>query len=122
MGIGKKIERLMSEKSISLKELSERTDVSYNTLYAMLKRDSTKADPNTIEKIAAVFSVPPYELYDFTDNYSIPVLGSAKYVFDSEEHQLQTDINYDIEKLNLTGIREAAKRINELTQIKKYTE
>lgn len=122
MGIGKQIERLLSEKSISLKELSVRSGVSYNTLYAMLKRDSVKADPTTIEKIATVLNITPYELYDFTAKYSIPEQNSAQYVFDSEEHRLLMDIIHDVEKLNLTGKREATKRINELTEITKYTE
>jgi len=122
MGLGKRIERLLSEKSITIKELSEISDVSYNTIYAMIKRDSNKVDPKTVEKIASALGMLPYELYDFTTTYAIPLPDSPKYLFDTEEHQLQMDINNDAEKLNLVGKREAAKRINELTEIKKYTE
>lgn len=122
MGIGKRIERLLSEKSMTLKELSERTDISYNTIYAIIKRDSNKVDPNTVEKIAKALGMLPYELYDFTTTYLIPTPESPKYLFDTEEHRLQIDINNDVERLNLVGKREAAKRINELTEIKKYIE
>lgn len=122
MGIGKRIDRLLSEKSMSLKELSELTEISYNTIYAIIKRDSNKVDPNTVEKIATALGMLPYELYDFTTTYSIPKPESAKYVFDTEEHRLQMDINNDVEKLNLVGKREAAKRVNELTAFKQYTE
>jgi transcriptional regulator with XRE-family HTH domain len=52
MGLGSEIKAALKERKMSIKELSERTGISLNTLYAITKRDSTNVNMDIIMKIA----------------------------------------------------------------------
>ena len=59
MGIGKNLKELLKEKNISIKELSELSGISVNTLYSITKRDPKVVNSETIEKIASALEIPP---------------------------------------------------------------
>jgi transcriptional regulator with XRE-family HTH domain len=52
MGLGSEIKAALKERNMTIKELSERTGISVNTLYAITKRDSTNVNMDIIMKIA----------------------------------------------------------------------
>lgn len=62
MAIGKRIEELASAKEINLKELSRMAGVSYNTLYAIVKRDNDSVRPDILNSIAIILDVSVNEL------------------------------------------------------------
>ena len=64
MGIGIRIKRILRERKMTIKQLSEESGVSLNTLYSITKRDSTRADPVIIQKVANALMVPVQALYD----------------------------------------------------------
>lgn len=52
MGFGSILKVLLSERNMSIKELSEETGIPLNTLYSITKRDTINVRPETIQKIA----------------------------------------------------------------------
>lgn len=59
MGVGAKIKTLLSERNMTIKELSEKTGISINTLYSITKRDSSNVRISTLEAIANALNVKP---------------------------------------------------------------
>lgn len=57
MGFGTRIKELIKKKNITIKELSERTNIPVNTLYSITARDSNNAKMDTISKIASALGV-----------------------------------------------------------------
>ena len=57
MGIGKKLEQLLDANNMNANELAKKINVSPQTIYSMIKRDSKKADIEVLLKIADVFGV-----------------------------------------------------------------
>lgn len=65
MGIGNKLTKLLSATGTNANELANRIDVSPQTIYSMIKRDSKKADIEVLLKIADFFGVTAeYFVYD----------------------------------------------------------
>lgn len=64
MGLGSNIKKILQEKNITIKELSEKTGISVNTLYAITKRDSKSANIETLIKISQALDVPINTLVD----------------------------------------------------------
>jgi DNA-binding Xre family transcriptional regulator len=62
MAIGKRIEDLARERKINLKELSRQANVSYNTLYAIVKRNNDSVRPDILQNIAKALNVSVDEL------------------------------------------------------------
>jgi len=62
---GEIIGNLAKEKGINLRQLSIKADVPYNTLYAIVKRKSSRVDVETLLKIAKALDV---HLRDLADN------------------------------------------------------
>ena len=74
--------------------------------------------------------------YDWLDEYLLSLPGAEKdykpewawfryrirYLLGNVEESTAIGILSDLSKLNADGKREAGKRVNELTEIKKYTE
>lgn len=52
MGLGSEIKAALKERNMTIKELSERTGISLNTLYAITKRDSNNVSMDIVMKIA----------------------------------------------------------------------
>ncbi|GLB28156.1 hypothetical protein LAD12857_00790 [Lacrimispora amygdalina] len=72
MGIGVKIKELLSEKKMSVAELSRLTGISTNTLYAVIRRDSDRMNGEALIKISEIFQVPLSTL--FSDGETMLVL------------------------------------------------
>lgn len=62
MGIGTNLKKILSDKNMTIKELSEKSGVSLNTLYSITKRDSNMSRYDIIEKIALTLNVTVKEL------------------------------------------------------------
>ena len=62
MGFGSVLKSLLSEKNMSIKDLSEVTGIPLNTLYSITKRDSVNVRPETLEKIANALQITSDEL------------------------------------------------------------
>lgn len=73
MGIGMKIKELSDLKNINLKDLSKKADVSYNTLYAIVKRDNDTVKPEILVKIATALDTPLWHFMniDFKDTANL---------------------------------------------------
>ncbi|MDP9458410.1 MAG: helix-turn-helix domain-containing protein [Actinomycetota bacterium] len=56
-----RLRELRKQKVLSMRELEERSGVSYNTIWR-LENGKTEGHPRTIRKLAAVFGVDPSEL------------------------------------------------------------
>ena len=57
MGIGIKLNKLLSEKGINANELATAVGVSPTTIYSMISRDSKKADIDVLIRIAKYLNV-----------------------------------------------------------------
>ena len=57
MGIGKKLEQLLEANNMNANELARKINVSPQTIYSMIKRDSRKADIEVLLRIADIFGV-----------------------------------------------------------------
>lgn len=64
MQTGEIIGNLAKEKGINLRQLSIKADVPYNTLYAIVKRKSSRVDVETLLKIAKALDVHLRDLSD----------------------------------------------------------
>ena len=65
MGIGNKLVQLLEANKTNANELAKKIDVSPQTIYSIIKRDSKKADIEVLLKIADVFGVSAeYFVYD----------------------------------------------------------
>ena len=65
MGIGTKLDNLLTLNNMNANELAKKIGVSPQTIYSIIKRDSKKADIEVLLKIADVFGVTAeYFAYD----------------------------------------------------------
>ena len=62
MTTGQRIGELAHLKKINLHKLSEAANISYNTLYSIVRRKSDKVDLDTVRKIALALDVHPLEI------------------------------------------------------------
>lgn len=71
MGVGFKLKKILREKKMTIKQLSEISGISINTLYSITKRDSERVDRVLLCRIASALSVSPEELLEAThvDDY-----------------------------------------------------
>ena len=59
MGIGKKLEELIQKNNSNVKETAAKIGMSEQTLYSLIKRDSTRIDINTLMEISKALNVEP---------------------------------------------------------------
>ena len=131
MGVGLRLKEVLRDRKISIKQLSELTNVSLNTLYSITKRDSENVDPIILQKIATALSISPTYLigYDqkivnpqsYTDDELLEIKAGAWQAYtdsfsEKEKHPLLTAFS----KLNNLGQQKAVERVEELTEIPKY--
>lgn len=57
MGFGSILKVLLSERNMSIKELSKITGIPLNTLYSITKRDTINVRPETLQKIANALNI-----------------------------------------------------------------
>lgn len=82
MGIGSKLQKLLDANNTNANELAKKIEVSPQTIYSMIKRDSKKADIEVLLKIAEVFGVTAE--YFVNDELNKPTTLAAH--FDGTEY------------------------------------
>jgi transcriptional regulator with XRE-family HTH domain len=138
MSIGERIGILAKKKKINLHKLADAADVSYNTLYSIVRRKSDKVDPETLKKVARVLEVPVWELGGLFDDASQLLDGNHDLhdVIQAHNDKITTiqksnalefaesvyarDIISAFGFLNERGQEEAATRVYELAYVPKY--
>jgi transcriptional regulator with XRE-family HTH domain len=62
MGFGSKLKDLLNQRGMSIKELSEITGISINTLYSITKRDTRIPSEEILDKISEALKINKNEL------------------------------------------------------------
>lgn len=62
MGVGRRLKAILRSKGMTIKELSEKSGISLNTLYSITKRDSQRVDNWVVGRIAHTLDVKPSEI------------------------------------------------------------
>lgn len=62
MGFGIQLKKILKQKGITIKELSEMTGISINTLYSITKRDTKIPEQSIIDKISSALQIEEDEL------------------------------------------------------------
>lgn len=65
MGFGIQLKKILKQKGITIKELSEMTGISINTLYSITKRDTKIPEQSIIDKISSALQIEEDELLTF---------------------------------------------------------
>ena len=131
MGIGINLKLALKEYDLTVAELSRKTGISTNTLYAMIRRDNQKIDPEMLRKICDNSEITVYDLLDDYEDYIVKYWDPTSSKADMEiGDYVLTQIGNDEQlgdiievygKLNNKGKEVAWERVNELKEIKKYT-
>lgn len=133
MGIGERIKKIRKEKGLSQKELGQLLDVSQQMI-GQYEAPNANLKLDTLKKIANALEVSWLDLMNTAENL---VESSASTLTDAAENIGETISDFsngmrilpkdeqtlisDYQKLNNTGKKEARKRVNELTEIPRYT-
>lgn len=104
MGKGKKLQALLKEKNISVTSLARETDISQNTLYAIIKRDS-EINASTMSKISDALHMSIDELSDLLSETNSQ----------NETQPTSRILEIDVEK-TLKDTRQIIDKLNHLTQ------
>ena len=70
--IGSTLKQLLAQRDMNVSELARRSGVPAQTLYSIIKRDSTRIDPELLEKLCRVLEAPP-ELFKSDSGGSPPL-------------------------------------------------
>lgn len=62
MGIGIALKNILRNRKMTIKQLSEKSGISINTLYSITKRDSERVDEVILQRIADTLEIPVYGL------------------------------------------------------------
>lgn len=113
MGIGDKLQQIITAKNTNVNELAIRAKVSPNTLYSIIKRDNTKADIDVLIRIAKVlgvtveyFSDEPTETHYYLDPETAMLAQELK---DNPQYRILLD---STKKLKPDAIKEVMKFID----------
>jgi len=145
MAAGFRLKEILRSKGMTIKQLSEKSGVSLNTLYSITKRDSERIDPVIEVAIANALNIPVSALHDneiqsfssgaeFMEHWNKitekkrdnpgGMYVTTKHSNGSWENDYiptpQEKINEALQKLNEKGKTVAAERVEELTQIPAY--
>lgn len=130
MGIGMNLKKALKQYNLTVAELSRKTGISTNTLYAMIRRDNKKIDPNILFLICENSDITIFDLIDDYENYmssyfdldtSVEDLQIGSYILTQIGNENMIAEIVDIyHKLNDTGKEVALQRIQELLEIPKY--
>ncbi len=133
MGIGIKIKNILEQKGMTIKELSEKTGISINTLYGITKRDSKNVSQDTIKKIAQALEVNSLELLDIEKIIALAEkakdsgdIDSAEMLLNIGEHVYRKQYNSKsrlliaFDFLNETGQEKAIQYVEDLSKISEY--
>lgn len=123
MGLGQEIGNYLDKTGITIKELSQKTEIPYHTLYAAIQRDSSSMKIEYVKKIFNVLGIE--NISTSTDQGDLLFYLTQSGISCDTEYTLEltTEENKLIGKyraLNKVGQTEAMKRVDELTYIPKY--
>lgn len=128
--IGSRIKEFRKAKGITQKEMAKRLNIPYST-YSNYENNNREPNMAQIKAIAKELKIDIFELIDMSQYETHKKEFSEIIDRELEQWQHDKEIGYseildiellkDFRKLNKTGQLEAKKRINELTEIKKYT-
>ena len=113
MGIGDKLQQIITARNTNVNELAIRAKVSPNTLYSIIKRNNTKADIDILIRISRVLGV--------TVEYFSDEADANQYYLDSETallaQELKDNPQYRVlldstKKLKPESIKEVMKFID----------
>ncbi|MCM1189362.1 MAG: helix-turn-helix domain-containing protein [bacterium] len=146
MNVGEKIRERRLEVGLSQKALGEKLGVSQQNI-AQYENGKRMPKLETIKKIAAVLKISPNELLQLNGTRTIEELLEIVEIWRQQEEKLNKDneirhhlliyyynemdrvgrdslmkILSNLRILNDIGQREASKRVEELTEIPRYTE
>ncbi|NBJ02498.1 XRE family transcriptional regulator [Lachnospiraceae bacterium] len=65
MGLGMNLKKILKDKNLTIKDLSEKSGVSLHTLYSITKRDNNMSRYDIVEKIACTLDVTVKDLTGF---------------------------------------------------------
>ena len=129
--IGSRIKEFRKAKGITQKEMAKRLNIPYST-YSNYENNNREPNMAQIKAIAKELEIDIFEQIDMSQYETHKKEFSEIIDRELEQWQHDKEIGYseildiellkDFRKLNKTGQLEAKKRINELTEIKKYTE
>ena len=107
MGTGSKIKALLKQQKKTIKQLSQESGISINTLYSITKRDSNAVTFPILEKIAFALSVPIEEL--LPDSIRDKALSEADGLtkFFEEEYNNPNSDHYHSDKIQKFLSRES---------------
>lgn len=129
MSIGENIRQIRKDKNLTQKELGEKLEGISQQQIGQWENGNKIPKLETIQKIATALEIPMFDLINMNEYNNL--------IDTKVEEQIQNDIksgkvhlvtedekeltaNYL--KLNTTGKTEARKRVQELTEIPRYTE
>ncbi len=118
MGIGVNLKRILAEKRMTIKELSERSGIPINTLYSITKRDSESVNSSILTKIAKELNVSPFDLTVDTERVTAEynIIDQIRNIYGSDCLNLLT--NFII--LNDLGKSKACEYVSDLAEQEKY--
>jgi DNA-binding Xre family transcriptional regulator len=124
MGTGTVLKNILASRNISIKDLSEKTGISVNTLYSITARDSKNIRSDTLQKISEALKLNGREILDLTNPGYLEEIQDMVHENNEREQllmqrQISEIVSY-FEQLNINGRIEAVNRIEELTLIEKY--
>lgn len=76
MGIGITLKNILRNRKMTIKQLSEKSGISINTLYSITKRDSARVDEVILQRIADTLGIPIWELtgiWEELDKYKVEI-------------------------------------------------
>lgn len=120
MNIGEKIKAIRKRTGLSQKELGERLNVS-QAMIAQYENGKRLPKIETLVRISQALNVDIEELAG-TDELAIIDIREQPKKWGFDKDNLSKDrVDHAFKKLNTTGKEEAAKRVEELTEIPRYT-
>lgn len=72
MGVGLALKKVLRDRKMTIKQLSESSGISVNTLYSITKRDSERVDNVILDRIASVLGVSTDYLLGKSEESSQP--------------------------------------------------
>ena len=116
MAVGQNLKRVLTEKKIKVTELAEKTGISTNTLYAIIKRDSLNISYDNLINICEALRISPVELLPHDTEEDIS--ASLKWF---EGQQFLDAFYYELARLNQFGLEKVMEYISLLVLDEKYT-